>query len=141
MATLAADRAATRPFTGYRRVLVPVDEDTAAAVTTACTLAAEHGAVVTALAVVEVPAALPLDADMPEEEMRDALALAEAIGDRRGVRVERATVHTRRAGEAIVDAAAASDADLVVLCRPLDKTARYVLQHAGCRVLFSRPGP
>jgi nucleotide-binding universal stress UspA family protein len=91
--------------------------------------------------VIEVPAALPLDAHMAKEETeaKDLLAAAEAIGDRHGVRVERCVVHARLAGEAIVDAAEDSGAELVVLRRPLDRTARYVLKHCGCRVLFSLP--
>ena len=117
-------------------MLVPVGES--AAIVTATALASDHGATVTALAVIEVPAALPLDAHMgPEEfEARRMLAAAESVGDRHGVRVERRIVRAREAGEAIVDAAEESDAELVVLRRPLDRTARYVLQHAGCRVLF-----
>jgi nucleotide-binding universal stress UspA family protein len=120
-------------------MLVPLAErGSTAAVVTACGLAAEHGATVRALAVIEVPAALPLDAHMLEEEAeaRTMLAAAEAIGDRHGVRVERCVVRARQAGEAIVEAAQDSDAELVVLRRPFDKTARYVLKHARCRVLF-----
>jgi nucleotide-binding universal stress UspA family protein len=108
---------------------------------TACCLAAEHGGTVSALAVVEVPAALPLDAHMLEEEFeaRRLLAAAEATGDRYGVRVERRLVRARLAGEAVIDAAEESDAELIVLRRPLDRTARYVLKHARCRVLFPLP--
>ena len=51
----------------------------------------------TALAVIEVPAALPLDAHMAEARREKSLALAEAIGDHHGVRVERSVVHARRA--------------------------------------------
>jgi len=76
----------------YRRVLVPlaVDGGSAAAVSTACRLAADYGATVTALAVVEVPAELPLEALMTEEEAvaQRSLAEAEAIGDAHGVKVE-----------------------------------------------------
>jgi nucleotide-binding universal stress UspA family protein len=140
VATLASHKAASGASVAYRRIVVPLDGG-APAVRAACTLADEHGAVVTALAVVEVPAALPLDALMPDEEAaaRERLGAAEAVGDRHGVRVVRSTVRARREGEAIVEAA--EDADLIVLRRQLDKTARYVLQHAQCRVLFSRPRP
>jgi nucleotide-binding universal stress UspA family protein len=98
---------------------------------------------VNALAAIEVPAALPLDAHMPDDdaEARAVLAAAEAVGDQHGVHVARLAVRTRRAGEAIVDAAEESDAELVVLRRPLDRTARYVLKHARCRVLFWTAGP
>jgi nucleotide-binding universal stress UspA family protein len=139
MATVAHDLPATHLAVAYHRILVPVDGGSAAAAaSTACTLAAEHGSTVSALAVIEVPAALPLDAHMLEEEAsaRTALAVAEAVGDERGVRVARLAVRARQAGEAIVEAAEESDAELVVLRRPLDKTARYVLKHARCRVLF-----
>jgi APA family basic amino acid/polyamine antiporter len=139
VATVAPSRPVARAPVAYRRILVPVSGGEAA-VRIACTLAAEHGAIVTALAVIEVPAALPLDAHMPEQELeaRKTLAAAEAIGDGRGVRVARCTVRARLAAEAIVDAA--EDAELIVLRRPLDKIARYVLQHARCRVLLSTPG-
>ena len=108
---------------------------------TACCLAAEHGGTVSALAVVEVPAALPLDAHMQEEELvaRRRLAAAEATGDRYGVRVERLLVRARLAREAVIDAAEESDAELIVLRRPLDRTARSVLKGARCRVVFSLP--
>jgi APA family basic amino acid/polyamine antiporter len=118
--------------------LVPVSGGKAA-VRIACTLAAEHGAIVSALAVIEVPAALPLDAHMPEQELEahEVLAVAEALGDGHGVRVARCTVRARLAGEAIVEAG--KDAELIVLRRPLDRIARHVLQHARCRVLLSAP--
>lgn len=139
MATVARQRAAAPAFIACRRILVPIDARSSAAVVTACALASEHGAAVSALAVIEVPAALPLEAHMPEDEAREMLAVAEAIGDQHGVRVERAVVHARRAEEAIVEAADELDSELIVLRRPLDRTARYVLKHARCRVLFSRP--
>ena len=57
----------------------------------ACSLAAERGAQIVALNVLEVPLDLPLDADM--EELEDAanseLDEAIAIGDSYGVRVAR----------------------------------------------------
>ena len=118
----------------------------------ACRLAAEHGGTVSALAVIEVPSALPLEAHMPEEEAEamKTLTLAEAIGDQHGVRVERRVARARLAGEAIVGAAEEADSELIVLWaqrrlglgprRPVfGKTVRYVLQHARRRVLVSTP--
>jgi APA family basic amino acid/polyamine antiporter len=140
VATVARHRPPAHATVAYRRILVPIDEGSLPAVSTACALAVEHGAAVSALAVIEVPAALPLDAHMPEDEAREALALAEAIGDRHGIRVERSVVRARRAGEAIVDAAEEADAELIVLRSPhLGKTARHVLKHAHCRVLLAAP--
>ncbi len=62
---------------------------------------------VSAIAVIEVPAALPLDAHMTEQEAEAGRTspCAEAIGDGHGVRVARCTARARLAGEAIVDAA------------------------------------
>jgi nucleotide-binding universal stress UspA family protein len=139
VATIAPQRGAVHPSVAYRRILVPVDAGSRAAVATACALAAGHGALVVALGVTEVPAALPLEAHMPEEETKEVLTVAEAIGDRYGVRVDRVTVHAREAAEAIVRAAEELDAELIVIRRGLDKTVRHVLQHAHCRVLYSRP--
>jgi hypothetical protein len=139
MATIARQRAAVRPPVTYRRILVPVDARSGAAVATACALAAGRGAVVVALVVTEVPAALPLEAHMPEEETRELLTVAEAIGDRHGVRVDRVTARAREAGEAIVGVAEELDSELIVIRRVLDTTARHVLKHARCRVLYSRP--
>jgi nucleotide-binding universal stress UspA family protein len=138
MANTASQRPATRPRVAYRRILVPVAPG---AVATACRLAEDAGSSVVVLAVVEVPAALPLDALMPSEDAaaRELLAAAEAIGDRHGVRIERRVVRGRSAGEEIASAADASGAELIVLRRPFDRTARYVLQHARCCVLFSTP--
>ena len=133
-----------RPSIAYRRILVPVGGAGGGGVLTACALAAEHGAAVSAMAVIEVPAALPLDADMAELEAtaRKSLTWAEAIGDRYGVLVERLVVRARSAGEAIVASAEEWDSELIVLRTPrLGKTAKYVLQHARCRVLLSTSAP
>jgi nucleotide-binding universal stress UspA family protein len=102
---------------------------------------------VSVLVVIEVPAALPLDAHMPEEEAeaREILAVAEAIGDERGVRIDWRVARARVAGEVIVDAARELDAEPIVLQaggrrRPLLHTSgQYVLAHAGCRVLLCAP--
>jgi len=84
-----------RPSIAYRRILVPVAGAGVASVKTACSLAAEHGATVSAIAVIEVPAALPLDADMREQEAeaRESLTCAEAIGDRLEARVHQRERH------------------------------------------------
>ena len=92
-----------------------------------------------ALGVTEVPAALPLDAHMPEEETKDFLTVAEMIGDRHGVRVNRVMVRARDLAEAIVGVAEELDSELIVMRKELDKTVRHVLKHARCRVLYSRP--
>src|ERR671936_386941 len=56
----------------YRNILVPVSEalESEEAVDLAARLAAERGASIAALSVIEVPLELPLDARLPEEERR-----------------------------------------------------------------------
>jgi APA family basic amino acid/polyamine antiporter len=69
----------------YRNVLVPVSDalESEEAVDLACRLAAERGAFIAALSVIEVPLELPLDARIPNEERRANALLdeARAIGE------------------------------------------------------------
>jgi nucleotide-binding universal stress UspA family protein len=134
----------------YRRIVVPLagDDDSETGVALAAQLAPEHGAAITAVFVVEVPAELPLDAHMLEEEgvARAALEKAHAIAASRGVRLIERIVRARARGEAIVAAAEEASADLVVIrATPrarkqlFGNTADYVLRHAGCRVLVTAP--
>ncbi len=134
----------------YRRIVVPIagDDDSEAGVALAAQLAPEHGAAITAVFVIEVPAELPLDAHMVPEESaaRAALEKAHAIAASRGVRLTERIVRARARGEAIVAAAEEADADLVVMrATPRDRkrlfghTADYVLRHADCRVLVTAP--
>ena len=101
----------------------PLDDDI---MQTAGRLAAEEndddgegGAVIEALWVFEVPMALPLDARVPDEELkraRKALARAKAVGEEyEGVEVATATVRARRAGEAIVHEAKRRGVEAIVL--------------------------
>jgi nucleotide-binding universal stress UspA family protein len=153
MATLDVlrPRHEARPPIGYRHVLVPVTAGAASqrALEVACELAAERGGWVEALAVVEVPVELPLDARMADEESEAHALLARARGVADGfglqsrLRVERA----RWAGDAIVAEAIAIGADLVVLgaeprkrasrvAFPFGRTVRTVLRDAPSRVML-----
>ena len=114
----------------------------------AAELASERGASITAVVVIELPAELPLDAHMLEEEAqaRRLIEEARAIAGSYGVRVRGRVVRARRPGEAIVAEIEALQADLVVLrAAPgrrgalFGKTANYVLKHASCRVLVDAP--
>jgi APA family basic amino acid/polyamine antiporter len=73
----------------YRRILVPMgrDRESEEAVDLACRLAADRGATITALTVLEIPMELPLSADLPEklDDLYDLLDEAKAIGDSYGV--------------------------------------------------------
>ncbi len=139
---------------GYRRLLVPVHDPAGAerATVAACKLAAERHAVVHALAVIEVPALLPLDAHMRDEEddARRLLGLAQAVGDAYGVAVSGRRVRARDAATAILDAAESCEADLLVLgaarrrraskqAPAFGSTVQHVLRRAGCRVLVVAP--
>jgi APA family basic amino acid/polyamine antiporter len=159
----------------YGSILVPIrglplDDDI---VQTAGRLAAdenedlgEGGAVIEALWVFEVPLSLPLDARVPEEELkraRRALARAKAVGEEyEGVEVATAVVRARRAGEAIVHEARRRGVEAIVLAAEekaqvrggtllggkaglrdtfVGETTRYVVNKAPCRVILTAAPP
>jgi basic amino acid/polyamine antiporter, APA family len=156
----------------YGSILVPVfgtalDDDI---VQTAGRLAAADndddglGATIEAIWVFEVPLSLPLDARLPDVQLkraRAALARAKAVGEEYdGVEVATATIRARRAGEAIVAEAARRGVELIVLAAeepsrirggarlggiggPLDNfvgdATKYVVRKAPCRVILTAP--
>jgi APA family basic amino acid/polyamine antiporter len=159
----------------YGSILVPIfggplDDDI---VQTAGRLAAEedvesfeedHGATIEALWVFEVPMSLPIDAALPDEQLkraRAALARAKAVGEEyEGVEVATATVRARRAGQAIVDEARRRGVQAIVLAAeepskirggallggrggPLDnfvgEVTKYVIAKAPCQVILTAP--
>ncbi len=124
----------------------------------------EGGAVIEALWIFEVPMALPLDARVPDEDLkraRAALKRAKAVGEEyEGVEVATAVVRARRAGEAIVHEAKRRGVEAVVLAaeeptrvggglrlggKPglhdtaVGETTRYVINKAPCRVILTAP--
>ncbi|MGH2920056.1 MAG: amino acid permease [Solirubrobacteraceae bacterium] len=136
------------------RLAAPEDEDRAVGA----------GAVIEALWVFEVPLSLPLDARLPDEQVkraRRALARAKAVGEEyEGVEVATATVRSRRAGEAIVAEAIRRGVELIVMAAeepsrirggailggiggPLDNfvgdATKYVVRKAPCRVILTAP--
>jgi APA family basic amino acid/polyamine antiporter len=153
------------PLTG-----TPLDDDI---VQTAGRLAAEedaesfeedHGATIEALWVFEVPMSLPIDAALPDTQLkraRAALARAKAVGEEyEGVEVATATVRARRAGQAIVDEARRRGVQAVVLAAeepskirggallggrggPRDnfvgEVTKYVLAKSPCPVILTAP--
>ncbi|MGE5691674.1 MAG: amino acid permease [Pseudomonadota bacterium] len=134
----------------YARLLVPVKEGPASdeAMEVAARLASDRGARIRAVAVVEVPLHLPLDAYLPDEvERADAvLDEARAIGDSYGVDVITRLVRARRAGRAIVDEAERRGVEIVVMGAPraerrrkaiFGDTVDFVLKHAPCRVMVA----
>jgi APA family basic amino acid/polyamine antiporter len=162
-----------RPTAEYGSILVPVlgtplDDDI---MQTAGRLSMEEnpdegegGAVIEAVWVFEVPMALPLDARIPDEDLkraRRALGRAKAVGEEyQGVEVATATVRARRAGEGIVREAKRRGVEAIVLAAeeptrmrggPLlggkrglydtfvGQTTRYVVNKAPCRVILTAP--
>jgi APA family basic amino acid/polyamine antiporter len=157
----------------YGSILVPIfgnslDDDI---VQTAGRLAAAggdenigDGATIEAIWVFEVPLSLPLDARLPEAQLkraRAALARAKAVGEEYdGVEVATATIRARRAGEAIVAEARRRGVELIVLAAeepsrirggarlggiggPMDNfvgdATKHVVRKAPCRVILTAP--
>jgi APA family basic amino acid/polyamine antiporter len=170
----ALTRTSDSPEIEYGSILVPItgsplDDDI---MQTAGRLAGEEhddfddeaGATIEALWVFEVPMSLPIDAALPEGQLkraRAALARAKAVGEEyEGVEVATATVRARRAGAAIVEEAKRRGVQAVVLAAeepskirggalmggrggPLDnfvgEVTKYVVMKAPCQVILTAP--
>ncbi len=137
------------PEAGFSKILVPMKlgEIGEEMVATAVKLAQERGASVEALHVILVPLDQPLHAELSQhEEQADAsLAEAKALGADNGVLVEGRTIRARSIGDAIVQAASESGADLIVLgssprwrrqSRFFSPTVDHVLRKADAEVLI-----
>jgi APA family basic amino acid/polyamine antiporter len=136
------------PQAEFSKILVPmklgdIGEEMIA---TAVKLAQERAADVVALHVIRVPLDQPLDAELADQEERAAASLAEAavLGSELGVKVEGRSIRARSIGEAIVQAAEQTGADLIVLgsapkwrrqSRFFSPTVDYVLRKAPAEVL------
>jgi APA family basic amino acid/polyamine antiporter len=158
----------------YGSVLVPLfgsdlDEDI---VQTAARLvageqtdaAAIDEATIEALWIFVIPMSLPLDARLPETQVKEArrvLARAKVVGEEyAGVQVATATVRTRRAGIAIVDEARRRGVEAIVLGAEepsrirggarlggrggrlenfVGDVTKYVVNKAACRVIVTAP--
>ena len=124
----------------------------------------EEGATIEAIWVFEMPMSLPIDARLPEPQVRraqEALRRAKAVGEEyEGVHVQTAMVRARRAGEAIVREAKRRGVEAIVLAAeepsrvrggalfggnsgPLDnyvgEVTKHVLRKAACRVILTAP--
>ena len=135
----------------YRTILVPVvrSAETEEALVAAARLAAERGATIAVLHVIEVPLDRPIDEVDParEEEANDLLDEARALVESYGVRVVTRLARARRAGTAIVEDALARNAELIVLGASrraartrtpiFGRTVDFVLKASPCRVLLA----
>jgi nucleotide-binding universal stress UspA family protein len=130
---------------GFRNLLVPISDNVESeqAMDTACRLAADRGAIIAVVNVVEVPPVLPLDAHMTGEEA-DAHRLLEravAIGGTYGVTAVPRILCARTAAEMIVLQAEQRRTELIVIGAPRKRrsafgsTVEHVLKKASCRVL------
>ncbi len=134
----------------YERILVPVDGTrlTDEMVVLGCQLAADKGATLDAVYVVEIPMNLPLDATMPEERERGRRVLdaALAVAQEFGVEAWPHLVASRTVGRAVVQTAEEWNADVVIMGavrrrrlddRVLDESTTHVLRHAPGEVLLN----
>ena len=136
----------------YRTIVVPVvrSAESEEALVAAARLAAERGARVVVLHVLEVPLDLPLDAELPaaEDEADELLDEARALVESYGIRVVPRLVRGRSASAAIADEALRLNADLVVIGAPrrlpvrprlpvFGRTVDRVLKLSPCRVLVA----
>ncbi|HEY2372978.1 MAG TPA: universal stress protein [Gaiellaceae bacterium] len=139
----------TLPEASFSRILVPMKlgEIGEEMVATAVRLAQDGAAKVEALYVIKVPLEVPLDAELYdlEEQAAAAIAEAQALGADNGVVVEGRTMRARGIGQAIVEAAEESGADLIVLgssprwrrqSRFFSPTVDYVLRKSPAEVLI-----
>ena len=167
-------RAEPAPERDYGSILVPLfgtalDDDI---VQTAARLVASEqtdeaaidAATIEAIWVFVLPMSLPLDASLPEAQLkhaREVLARAKAVGEEyTGVQVATAIVRTRRAGFAIVDEARRRGVEAIVLGAEEPSLIRggarlggrsgpresfvgdvcaYVIAKAPCRVIVTAP--
>ncbi len=116
----------------------------------AAALAKPSKADLIALHVVEIDWTLPLDASVAglSEEAQRVLDVAEAHAERLGLHVEPLLLKARDVGAAIVDEAAAQEADVLVLGLPyrtrfggdfvIGTTVPYVFKNAPCTVWVVR---
>ncbi len=143
-------RRSARRVTAYRRLLVAVsvDEESLSAVDLACQLARETRAVISLIAVVEVPAELPLGAHMRAEEKaaRHVLKEAQAVAAGYGIGASARIIRGREAGAEIINAARRGESEIIVLSAQrrqrlnphapiFGRTVAFVLKHASCRVM------
>jgi basic amino acid/polyamine antiporter, APA family len=137
------------PEAKFSKILVPMKlgEIGEEMVATAVRIAQEDGAAVEAIYVIKVPLDQPLDADLHDAEEQAAASLAEAraLGADNGVEVIGRAVRARSIGDAIVEVAAESGADLIVLgssprwrrqSRFFSPTVDYVLRKSPAEVLI-----
>jgi nucleotide-binding universal stress UspA family protein len=141
--------------TGFERLVVPVagSEIDDRVLDILPDLFSKDGGAITFLFVVEVPQAIPLDAELPidveagERALRHAESVARKTLPARATRITTELLQARAIGPAIVDEAIERDADAIVMTASihrkhgratLGETTNHVLLHAPCEVVVIR---
>jgi len=137
------------PETAFSKILVPMKlgEIGEEMVATAVRLAQDGDLAVEALFVIKVPLDKPLDAELYDldEQAAASLAEAKALGADHGVEVNGRTVRARSIGDAILEVASETGADLIILgsaprwrrqSRFFSPTVEYVLRKSPAEVLI-----
>jgi len=133
------------------KVLVPVSGNhvDADVIRMACDLAADSGASVYAVYVIEVERSLPLDASLEQESARaeEILGKVQAVAKEVGHDIDTGLLQAREAGPAIVHEAIQGRADLIVMgvgyrrrlgVFDIGDTISHVLRDAPCHVVLYR---
>jgi APA family basic amino acid/polyamine antiporter len=130
----------------YRSALVPIfgSDVSGRAMRKAARLVGDEAAV-DAVYVIQIPAQLPLESHMAEEEARGLAVLESARLRAREhkLRIRTSMIHTRNPGAALVQEAVARGSDMIYLDtvhapaneRALGPTATYLLAKRPCRVI------
>jgi nucleotide-binding universal stress UspA family protein len=147
--TRTASRA-VRSLNKMTRILVPLlhcSEESDRALALALQMARHRNGNVWAVAVIEVPFMLPLDATLGEEEERvqSLVERAHSVARQTPSTLTVRVLKARQAGPAIVQEAVQSAADLIIVAncpvrvrgslQQIDPAVEYVLKHAPCEVL------
>lgn len=136
-------------------ILVPLlrmNEATDRIVALAAQMARQRNGNVEALAVIEVPFTLPLNAYVEQDEKQafEALNRAESVATSVAVRINKRILKARSAGLAIVREAEEKGIDLILIANApvrvrgniqhIDPTVEYVMKNAPCEVLVLSQG-
>ncbi len=134
-----------------RSILIATDGSPASmeAIELACALVKRNKGSVTVVHVIEVPRALPLDADLQNaaERGEEYLSAAEQLAAKLDCKIEAELLQAREAGHAVVDEATSRAVDAILLGVEhhtpygefqIGRTTQYVLKNAHCPVVICR---
>jgi nucleotide-binding universal stress UspA family protein len=146
---------AVRSVNKLSHILVPLlssNEVTDRIIALAAQMARQRNGHVEALAVIEVPFTLPINARVEQDEKRalEALDRAESVAMRIAVKIQKRILKARTAGLAIVREAEEQAVDLILIAntpvrvrgnlQQIDPTVEYVMRNAPCEVLVLSQG-